>query len=352
MPERRRAPDRRRLPTWYMITGPTQGPNVVAANTCAGFPSGANSCYVLTDRGTYDYLASGTDPAGSIPNLKIVTSDDSASAPGGSVRADQLLPRLHHQPGASRTSRSTCPAAQALLNLLTSPALQSQLKTYLADTERPGWPSVRRRRVTGIIIEQGLPEHRRGRAVRDGHRDADERRARLSGPVRQDRLDRRDPGRRSGSGRRAATTNSSGGFSITSGRRRVAPTRSRRGRSRRSRCGAQPCVRRPPVARARRVHRQDDRSSAIAISNATVIGGWSSPDGSSISPAAPDANANVTILTRRQGSTGAFTQVGAAASRAVGLFGAVAALRPGSGSSRPPTLIRDRCSRRRAARST
>ena len=55
--------------------------------------SPANSCYVLTDRGTYDYLASGTDPAGTIPNLKIVTrGPQSASAPGG---VDALINYFH-----------------------------------------------------------------------------------------------------------------------------------------------------------------------------------------------------------------------------------------------------------------
>ncbi len=61
------------LPKWYVATGLTQGPNVQSANACNGFPSGANSCYVFTDRGTYDYLASGTDPAGSIPALTVVS---------------------------------------------------------------------------------------------------------------------------------------------------------------------------------------------------------------------------------------------------------------------------------------
>ncbi len=55
------------LPAWYVATGLTQGPNVLAANACTGLPSGANCCYVLTDRGTFDYLASGTDPAGRDP---------------------------------------------------------------------------------------------------------------------------------------------------------------------------------------------------------------------------------------------------------------------------------------------
>ncbi len=74
------------LPSWYVATGLTQGPNVLAANACTGHPSGANTCYVLTDRGTYDYLASGTDPAGTIPNLKILTrGPQPASAPGGAT---------------------------------------------------------------------------------------------------------------------------------------------------------------------------------------------------------------------------------------------------------------------------
>ena len=47
-------------------------------------------------RGTFDFLASGTDPAGKVPNLKIVTRNKRVGA-WGRQRADQLLPRLHHQ---------------------------------------------------------------------------------------------------------------------------------------------------------------------------------------------------------------------------------------------------------------
>ena len=122
-----------------MVTGLTQGPNVVAANACNGYPSGSNSCYVLTDRGTYDYLASGTDPAGSIPSLKIVTRNDSASAPGG---ANELINYFHAyiinptKPGEA----VNLPAAQAWLNFLTSQPVQAQLSTYLANTSDPGGP--------------------------------------------------------------------------------------------------------------------------------------------------------------------------------------------------------------------
>jgi tungstate transport system substrate-binding protein len=132
-------PTSSQLPSWYVVTGLTQGPNVVAANACNGYPSGPNSCYVLTDRGTYDYLASGTDPAGSIPSLKIVTRHDSASAPGG---ANELTNYFHAyiinptKPGEA----VNLPAAQAWLNFLTSQPVQAQLSTYLAHTSDPGGP--------------------------------------------------------------------------------------------------------------------------------------------------------------------------------------------------------------------
>jgi hypothetical protein len=92
---------------------------------------------VLTDRGTYDYLASGTDPAGSIPNLSILTRDDTASAPGGQYA---LVNYFHgyiinpSKPGQT----VNLPAAQDFLNLITSPAIQSQLASYLAHTGDPG----------------------------------------------------------------------------------------------------------------------------------------------------------------------------------------------------------------------
>ena len=78
-PDNGALPTGARCRTWYAATGLTQGPNVQAANACNGFPSGPNSCYVFTDSGTYDYLASGTDPAGAIPALKVVTRDNSAT---------------------------------------------------------------------------------------------------------------------------------------------------------------------------------------------------------------------------------------------------------------------------------
>jgi tungstate transport system substrate-binding protein len=142
------------LPSWYKATGLTQGPNVIAANAC-NFPTGANTCYVLTDRGTYDFLASGTDPAGSIPNLSILTrGPQSASAPGG---ADALVNYFHayivnpSKPG--ETVNLT--AAQDFLNLITSPLVQAQLKGYLPSADPGGPPFVAD--ASPILTASGLP---------------------------------------------------------------------------------------------------------------------------------------------------------------------------------------------------
>src|SRR6478672_12724740 len=126
-------------PSWYFINGGNQAANVVATNACTAGGGNGNNCYSLTDRGTFDYLASGTDPAGNVPNLKIVTRDNSASAPGG---ANELINYFHvyiispSKPG--ETVNVT--AAQDFVNFLTSTAVQGELKNYLANTGDPGGP--------------------------------------------------------------------------------------------------------------------------------------------------------------------------------------------------------------------
>ncbi len=130
-------PSASQLPTWYVTTGLTQGPNVVAANACNGYPSGANTCYVLTDRGTFDYLASGTDPAGSIPALQIVTrGPQSASAPGGTYALTNYFHGYMINPSKSGETVNQ-PAAKAFLDYITSPSVQTQVSNYLAHTADP-----------------------------------------------------------------------------------------------------------------------------------------------------------------------------------------------------------------------
>jgi tungstate transport system substrate-binding protein len=129
------------LPAWYKINAGNQAANVVATNACTGAGVVANGCYSLTDRGTYDFLASGTDPAGTIPNLKIVTRDNSASAPGG---ANALINYFHayiiNPSSPGETVNLT--AAQDFVNFLTSSAIQGQLKNYLPTVDPGGPPFV------------------------------------------------------------------------------------------------------------------------------------------------------------------------------------------------------------------
>ena len=141
------------VPPWYVTTGLSQGANVVFANACVSgtstatynqdVQSGANTCYVFTDRGTYDYLASGIDPTGAtnsyytIPNLAILTRNNSASAPGGQ---DELVNYFHAyiiNPSAVVLGGTTdepvnLTAAQDFVNFITSPTVQSQLANYLS----------------------------------------------------------------------------------------------------------------------------------------------------------------------------------------------------------------------------
>lgn len=153
------------LPAWYVATGLTQGPNVIAANACTGHSSGANSCYVLSDRGTYDFLASGSDPAGTIPGLTILTrGPQSASAPGG---ANALINYFHayiinpSKPGEA----VNLTAAQDFLNLITSPTVQAQLKAYLPATDAGGPPFVAD--ASPIITSSKLPStYRAGKPVK------------------------------------------------------------------------------------------------------------------------------------------------------------------------------------------
>jgi tungstate transport system substrate-binding protein len=144
-------------PSWYFINaGSTQGANVLAANACTHGPAG--SCYVLTDRGTYDYLSSGTDPAGTIPALKIVTrGPQSASAPGG---VNALVNYFHvyiinpSKPGEA----VNLTAAQDFVSFLTSQAFQSQLKTYLPTSDPAGPPFVADAS-PNLKVTSGLPSN-------------------------------------------------------------------------------------------------------------------------------------------------------------------------------------------------
>ncbi len=140
-------------PAWYQITGTSQASTVQTTNSCNGF----TGCYTITDRGTFDYLSSGTDGGITIPNVKIVTRDNSASAPGG---ANELINYFHvYIINPSKTGETVnLPAAQDFVSFLTSPAFQSQLKTYLPTTD-PGGPPFVADASPNLTVSSGLPKN-------------------------------------------------------------------------------------------------------------------------------------------------------------------------------------------------
>jgi tungstate transport system substrate-binding protein len=123
------------IPSWYLINNVSQGANMTATNACTLTGAVANSCYTLTDRGTYDYLNSKPAGTAGLGNLSILARDNSASSPGG---ANALVNYFHiyiinpNKPG--ETVNLT--AAQDFMDFITSAQIQSELKGYL--TGSPG----------------------------------------------------------------------------------------------------------------------------------------------------------------------------------------------------------------------
>jgi tungstate transport system substrate-binding protein len=122
-----RCPANVATPSWYHATGLTQGPNIENADTC-NYAGG--HCYVLTDRGTFEYLVS----TGAIHDLGIVTRNNGPTARGGttllvnSFHAYALNPaRFRGQSGV----QLNVPAARAFLRWITSPPAQAAIGAFL-----------------------------------------------------------------------------------------------------------------------------------------------------------------------------------------------------------------------------
>jgi ABC-type tungstate transport system permease subunit len=115
-------------PDWYHATGLTQGPNIVSADACNFGHSG--DCYVLTDRGTFAFL----EATKAIQDLRVVTRDNAADAPGG---ASLLVNSFHAyavNPARFGADAGLNPTgATELLDWLTSPGGQQAVGSYLAD---------------------------------------------------------------------------------------------------------------------------------------------------------------------------------------------------------------------------
>jgi tungstate transport system substrate-binding protein len=116
-------------PSWYHTTGLGQGPNVTATDTC-NFGHGID-CYMITDRGTFQYLQS----TNAIAHLEVVARDNAAGAPGGSTLLINSFHAYAINPDAPFTGGAhpqlNLAGAKAFLDYLTSPTAQAAIGAYL-----------------------------------------------------------------------------------------------------------------------------------------------------------------------------------------------------------------------------
>jgi ABC-type tungstate transport system permease subunit len=299
-------PSGTQVPTWYVTTGANQGKNVQDADTCS-YSTGANTCYVFSDRGTYDYLKSGTDPAGDITNLTILSNQNSSTAPGGQYLLTNYFHGYVINPNESYDAgQVNVPAAQDFLNFVTSPTVQAELATYLPSIDPEGPPFVAD--ASPIITDSGIPgTDPAGMPVT------------VTGTVVN-----AEPGYPALSGKAVAvdeiegglpvpvasgTTNSSGGFSVSfvppsSGSYQVTT-----GQITQIENDVLDPVFGDQLSPAASAATSMGVQGAVSILAANPTTGGANVVGN-VAPAAPDANATVTISARPQGSTGAFSPVG------------------------------------------
>jgi ABC-type tungstate transport system permease subunit len=295
------------LPSWYKINSVNQAANVTAANACTGNPNSSTNCYVLTDRGTFDFLSVGGTGGGAsqVPTLSIVARDNSASAPGG---ANALLNYFHVyiiNPNKPNEVVNV-PGAQALVSYLTSPTFQASLRNYLANTGDAGGAPFIGDASPGISAT-GIP------SVAAANKPVT-----VTGTVAQPQ-----PGFPALSGQivsvdqvvgstvvpvASSSTNGSGGYSITftpksSGSYQVATGLLSQVENA-SLSPAYGDILSPAATAASSLTLQgaNTLSTAQATSNGVSVAG-------SVGPSAPDANSTVAIMARKQGSKGAFKSV-------------------------------------------
>jgi tungstate transport system substrate-binding protein len=118
------------IPSWYKKTGVGQAQSVQVTAECNFPPASADSCYSMTDRGTYDNLQS----QGAISGMKIVAEKNTPNARGG----ENLLINPFHvyavnpnNPAfAGKGINFNTDGALAFMDYLTSPDLQQRLLSY------------------------------------------------------------------------------------------------------------------------------------------------------------------------------------------------------------------------------
>jgi tungstate transport system substrate-binding protein len=301
------------LPAWYLINNVSQGANVVATNACTLTGAHPNGCYSLTDRGTFDFLASKNSPAAGvngIPNLRIIARDNSASSPGG---AQALINYFHiyiinpSKPG--ETVNLT--AAQDFLNFITSPAIQSELKGYLTGTAGDNGTPVYVASASPLITASGFPKTLTAGKTATVTGNVTQPQAGFPALANQTVSISELEGLTSvpvASGKTSATGSysikftppSSGSYQATTGALSQVEDAS-----------LNPVygdVLSPSATTAVAVK----VAGTVSISKATASAGGVSVTGK-IGPSAPDGNAIVDVLARKQGSKGGFKTIGSSA---------------------------------------
>ena len=293
-------------PPWYAINHQTQALNMLATNACTAF-AGRTGCYTLSDRGTYDYL--NTKPAGGtgLTNLTIVARDNAASSPGG---ANALINYFHiyiinpNKPGET----VNVPAAQDFMDFITSPQIQSELKGYLTGTAGDNGTPVFNATASPRLTATGFPSTitagktatvtgtvtnlQPGFATPSGQTvTINELEGLTSVPVGSGKTDS------NGNYSITFTPPSSGAYQASTGDISLVENSTLN--------PAYGDILSPATTTATTVA----VSGTISISKATASTGGVSVTGT-VGPKAPDANATVDVLARKQGSKGAFKTVG------------------------------------------
>jgi tungstate transport system substrate-binding protein len=298
-------------PSWYAInTGASQGANVTATNACTvpTYTIPANTCYSLTDRGTFNNLAGSAATAGSntITNLKIVSQNNSASAPGG---PNELVNYFHvyiinpAKPGQT----VNLPAAQDFVSLLTSPSFQASLPTYLNNTNAGG-PTVfngtASPSLTATFSATAVPTGKTVTVTGQLTNKEPGYPALGNEPVTVDQIAGTVPVAVA-----TGTTNATGGYSVT-----FAPTSSGSYQVSTGQIAKVEDATLNPVygdilSPASSPATQLSITGAATITKTTTSTGSVNVSGALL-PAVPDGNGVVTLLAKQQGSNNAFSVIG------------------------------------------
>lgn len=108
-------------PSWYHKAGAGQAATLQITSQC---PFTGGGCYEMTDRGTFNRLVGNA----SIRGMKVVADKNGAAAVGGS---DLLInPYTAYAVSPAKVPSVNLAGAEAFLDYLTSPALQSRLASY------------------------------------------------------------------------------------------------------------------------------------------------------------------------------------------------------------------------------